>query len=66
MKFDTNILYYAALGFLPPFIERLDALTPEKMQAMVWNNWTVLILVPVYSALLTLKALKSKPKEPSP
>lgn len=56
---SSKFLYYAALGFLPPFIDNLQMITPETQATMRWNNWLVLVLSPIYSTLLTLKALRS-------
>jgi hypothetical protein len=59
MKLSSKFYYYAALGFLPPFIQSLSELDKAKMDSMLWPQWVVLILMPTYSMLLGLKALMS-------
>lgn len=64
MKLHPKFFYYAALGFLPPLIERLSSLDAATLSAMIWPQWTVMVLMPVYSMLLGLKALTSEPPPP--
>ena len=66
MDKEYKFWYYALLGFLPPFIQSLSELTADKMASMLWPQWTVLILMPMYSMLLGLKALISSPPSMSP
>lgn len=58
MNFEAKVrvTIYGLVAVLTTITNKLQGLSMEDLNSMIWTDWTVLIIAPVLAALISIRA----------